>query len=237
MIPGGVTSLGDFAFSGCASLTNIAIPDGVTSIGQGAFSGCTGLTSVTIPHSVTSIGIWVFHGCTSVTHIAIPNSITSITAWAFSGCTSLTSITIPSSVTSIGDGAFIGCTSLTGVYFLGDSPGTASDVFNRADFVTVYYLPGTTGWGPTYAGRPTAWWVLPYPVILTTATTFGLQNNSFGFRISWATNSSVIVDAATDLSNPTWSPVSTNALIDGWSLFSDADWANYLTRFYRARSP
>jgi hypothetical protein len=23
---------------------------------------------------------------------------------------------------------------------------------------TVYYLPGTTGWGPTYAGRPTALW-------------------------------------------------------------------------------
>ncbi len=37
------------------SLTSVTILDSVTSIGDWAFSGCAGLTSVTIPDSVTSI--------------------------------------------------------------------------------------------------------------------------------------------------------------------------------------
>ena len=45
-IPGSVTSLGDDAFSGCASLTSVTIPDSVTSIGNYAFSCCGSLTDV-----------------------------------------------------------------------------------------------------------------------------------------------------------------------------------------------
>ena len=69
---GSVTSIGDYAFSGCSGLTSIVIPDSVTSIGSSAFSGCSGLTSVTIPDSVTSIGDWAFDGCSGLTSITIP---------------------------------------------------------------------------------------------------------------------------------------------------------------------
>ena len=47
VIPDSVTSIGNYAFSGCTGLTSITIPDSVTSIGYGTFSGCTGLTSIT----------------------------------------------------------------------------------------------------------------------------------------------------------------------------------------------
>ena len=115
VIKRGVTSIGDYAFDNCTSLTSITIPSSVTSIGNRAFMNCTSLTSITIPSSVTSIGDLAFDNCTSLTSITIPSSVTSIGVGAFMACTSLTSITIPSSVTSIGDNTFTTCTSLTSI--------------------------------------------------------------------------------------------------------------------------
>ena len=67
----------------------ISIPDSVTSIGNWAFSGCSSLTSITIPHSVTSIESYAFSGCSSLTNITIPDSVTSIGYGAFYGCKDL----------------------------------------------------------------------------------------------------------------------------------------------------
>ena len=68
-IPNSVTSIGEYAFSHCTSLTSVTIPNSVTSIGEHAFSDCTSLTSVTIPDSVTSIGEYAFYDCTSLTDV------------------------------------------------------------------------------------------------------------------------------------------------------------------------
>ena len=92
---GSVTSIGDYAFEGCSSLTSISIPDGVTSIGSYAFSGCSSLASIVIPDGVTSIGGGAFSGCSSLTSITIPDSVTSIGSSAFSGCSGLESMTVP----------------------------------------------------------------------------------------------------------------------------------------------
>ena len=114
-----VTSIGNYAFDKCTSLTSVTIPDSVTSIGNFAFNGCRSLTDVTIGNSVTSIGEYAFNGCTSLTNVTIPNSVTSIGSSAFFGCESLTSVTIGNSVTSIGGSVFYGCTNLEKVDYIG----------------------------------------------------------------------------------------------------------------------
>ena len=78
------------------NIKNVIINNGVTSIGNFAFSDCTSLTNITIPNSVTSIGDYAFYGCENLINITIPNSVTSIGNFAFCMCTSLTSINVDS---------------------------------------------------------------------------------------------------------------------------------------------
>ena len=115
VIPSSVTSIGDRAFAGCGSLSEVVIPSSVTSIGDRAFKDCGSLSSIVIPSSVTSIGDWAFYDCRSLSDIVIPSSVTSIGDWAFCGCSSLSDIVIPSSVTRIGNSVFRGCSSLSDI--------------------------------------------------------------------------------------------------------------------------
>jgi hypothetical protein len=237
IVPRSVTSIGNWAFLHCSSLTSLTLPEGITSIGLWAFQECVGLTNAAVPNSVRHLAVGMFGNCSNLTSVTLPDNLTSIASRAFTYCTSLASITIPSSVTGIGPDAFSACSSLTGVFFQGNAPGLALSVFQVADQVIVYHLPGATGWGPTFGDRPTALWVLPNPVILNNAPRFGVQTNQFGFVVSWATNLSVVVEACTNLAHPIWSSVGTNTLSDGSSYFSDPQWMNYPGRFYRLRSP
>ena len=52
------------------SIKHIDIPDHITSIDEFAFAHCVSLTSITIPDSVTSIGYWTFNSCTSLNYIS-----------------------------------------------------------------------------------------------------------------------------------------------------------------------
>jgi len=157
------------------------------------------------------------------------------------GCTSLTSVTIPNSVTHIGYDAFAHCTSLTAFYFKGNTPSLFGDedededeyVFTSSDKSSVYYMPETTGWESTFGGRPAVLW---NPQFLSDAS-FGVRAGQFGFTITGPSGLVIVVEASADLANPVWSPVGTNTLTDGSSYFSDPQWTNYPSRFYRLRSP
>ena len=63
--------IGDYAFSGCSSLTSLTLPSSVTLIGGHAFEKCSGLTSLTLPSSVTSIGSSAFEGCSGLTSVYV----------------------------------------------------------------------------------------------------------------------------------------------------------------------
>ena len=135
----------DYAFYR-SNIKSISIPDCVTSIGNYAFYNCTSLTSITIPNSVTSIGTYAFYYCTSLTNIKLPNGIANIYNSTFYKCTSLTSITIPESVSTIGQYAFYLCTSLTSITIL-SKIAIYEYAFSSCDSLnTVYYYGTKSEW-------------------------------------------------------------------------------------------
>jgi hypothetical protein len=207
----------------------------VTSIGIFAFFNCN-LTSATIPNSVANISEDAFRESASLTNVTFGNGLISIGAEAFGGCSSITSLTFPSSLNNIDEYGFEGCNSLTSIYFTGNAPAIDTVVFANNP-TTVYYLPGTTGWNIFNANselNPAELWL---PQVLTNDGSFGLQSNGFGFSINWASGQTVVVEGCTNLVNPVWVPLTTNTLIGTTSYFSDPQWTNYPSRYYRLSSP
>ena len=242
-IPNSVTTIGAFAFSG-SSLTSIEIPSGTINLGNGAFYGCSSLTDVEIPVGVGRIGDYTFQYCYRLTNISIPPSVNRIGQYAFFGCTKLPVITIPGSVTNVGTAAFAQCPVLLLANFEGHPPTTDSLTLFTESPTTVCYLPGATGWGKTYGGAPTAVCAFLNPVILTTGSSVGISDKGFGFLITWATNSSVVVEATSVIAPPQWVPISTNSISfvpgssdpsNGVSAFTDSTFASHPGRFYRIR--
>ena len=115
IIPEGIKTINNHAFSGCFDLKSIIIPNSVSEIGYDAFSGCSSLTEIIIPESVDYIGNSCFYMCSSLSSIKLPNSITAIQNYAFSGCSSLSCLHLPDNVLSIGREAFSDCERLESI--------------------------------------------------------------------------------------------------------------------------
>ena len=169
VIPNSVTSIGEYTFIYCHSLTSITIPNSVTSIGNYAFEGCSNINSVTIPNSVTSIGEFAFYSCRSLTSITIPNSVESIGGYAFDGCSNLTTVTLNSNsvvstertdeglsrifgrqvtkyvigegVTSIGEYAFSDCRGLTSITITNSVTSIGEYAFSDCRGLTSITIP------------------------------------------------------------------------------------------------
>lgn len=157
------------------------IPDGVVVLGQESFSVSAAETLV------------------------LPASLSEIGAGAFVNCVNLTTITIPDAVTRIGFDAFAGASNLRSVYFLGDAP-SAERLFPTEPPPTVYYLPGTTGWGSSYGWAPTALWV---PV----ASNPRFNGGRFDTSVDGPASLVVVLESHPSLdASARWEPVATNAI-------------------------
>ena len=176
-----VTSIGDYAFYNCTSLTSVVIGNNVTSIGYGAFANCSGLTSIEIPNSVTSIGNAAFYNTAwynnqpygvvyagrvlykykgtmpENTSIVVREGTAGIGGSAFRNCTGLTSVVIGNSVTSIGDLAFYGCSGLKTVVNLSNltfSKGSSNNGYVAYYADKVYNIPNGSIEGDYVFGKP-----------------------------------------------------------------------------------
>ncbi len=127
-VPSSVTSIEDYAFFACTSLTSVTIPDSVTEIGEYVFAYCTNMISITIPANVTSIGTGAFNVCSALTAIVVDagntvysssngvlfnKSVTELIAYPAGKPDNTYSI--PAGVTSIKDSAFFYCKSLVSI--------------------------------------------------------------------------------------------------------------------------
>jgi len=239
--------IGDAAFSG-TSLNTIMLPASVSFIGNVPFFQSYSLTNITVDPSNSNYsslnGVLYNKDQTKliecpnglVGSYSIPSGVTDIGNSAFDFC-ALAQIYIPASVTNLEWQALGDCGNLTGLFFAG-TPPVWNTAFFGDDFssITFFYIPGTSGWLQLAPFLQLGYW-FPNPTIPANVLNFGIQNNQFGFTIVWATNVPVIVDACTNLENPQWQPLQTNIITDSAIYFTDPQWTNYPSRFYRLRSP
>lgn len=131
VIPGGVTRIGDGAFSGCSSIRSLSIPSTITEWGYNSFN-CENLNAIYI----SDLAQWCQIRCTDFMdnplhkakhlflngieitgQLVIPNTIDSIGNWAFVNCEGITSVVIPEGIVSIGRGSLNTCVNMTQVSF------------------------------------------------------------------------------------------------------------------------
>ena len=89
----GIRRIANCAFD-CASFSSIILPDGVTSVWDQAFSFCVNLTEFTFPEGVTDIGTQAFLGCEKLESVTLPDSLTRIGSGVFAHTPALTTVRI-----------------------------------------------------------------------------------------------------------------------------------------------
>lgn len=136
-----VSTIGNYAFSGCTMLTTVGFPSTLTEIGEGAFAMSTYLKHLEIPYTIENVSIgdmaFAFSGITSLT---LPESVTYIGKKAFTICALLQEMTLPA--TAVYDESAFGIIAAEKIYFIGDEWGATigenAFIGSKGHTVTVY---------------------------------------------------------------------------------------------------
>ena len=106
VIPGDVTEVKPYTFSGMDSIRTVSMQKGVENVGISAFSGCRNLSSVSFSEGLEKIDSYAFENCGSLTSVAFPEGLTEIEERTFYGCDKLDSLSFPASMQAINWTAF-----------------------------------------------------------------------------------------------------------------------------------
>lgn len=170
IFPDTITSIGDFAFMDCSSLTAVYLNlSDIASLGEGAFKKCSKLISISLSRtSITTLKEFTFAECNALASVELPDTLTTIEGYAFyhnkglasldlskTGITSigssafyhcfaLTSVLLPKTLNSIGDSAFYLCTALSSIDFSKTSlKSIGINSFYQCTALTSIVLPKT----------------------------------------------------------------------------------------------
>src|SRR5665213_1534796 len=146
-VPTNVTTVVSASFEYSTGVTSVTIGTNVSSIGDWAFYDCPSLTAISVnstnayfsttngvlfdknktlliqypiaipgsyvvPGTVVNVGVGAFGDAFGLTSIVIPNSVTNIAEEAFYGCLNLAGAALGNSIKSIGPSAFFSCRRL-----------------------------------------------------------------------------------------------------------------------------
>ncbi len=101
----GITSVGDYAFSGMGNVQQAELPASIREIGRNAFGHDSALEEISLSEGLLDIGDSAFVGCGSLTSVQVPDSVQSIGSWAFCD-TALEQFRLPADLEQLGDGVF-----------------------------------------------------------------------------------------------------------------------------------
>ena len=138
----GITAIGDYAFSGMNTLTEINIPESVVKIGKYAFYNCSKLERVSGGHRVELIEESAFQACRNLAEVPDFIELTTIEKNAFLSCSALREFRFGMNLTTIEESAFRICSSLMSI-MLWETQLTeiAPSAFSDCTAATSIYLP------------------------------------------------------------------------------------------------
>ena len=138
-LPGTLTEIGDYAFSG---LRSVNLPEGLQRIGRNAFS-FTSLETVTIPGTVKYLGDFSFSHIHTLKELVFAEGFQT---WenaeyghAFGALYGLETIRFPSTLTGLPEGSFSDAMSVKDIYYTGteEAWNAIAETFNES---TTYFL-------------------------------------------------------------------------------------------------
>lgn len=165
----GQTTFEEGCFYGCSSLKKLEISGVVRSIGDRAFEGCTSLTQVNI--KAVEIGKRAFFGCENLKSVELPVYTSKIKQDAFGNCPLLQTIVLPEKLSYVGLGNFTACD----IYWKGNEVTTQDPEEGGLSFFeqvtgTMYIPSGSEFWQKQKETYPEVAWEEWKPVIMQPET-------------------------------------------------------------------
>ena len=143
----GVTSIPEYAFFSCGSLTTITLPNSVRTIGANAFGLCSQLQTLKMGSKVESIGNSAFSdipsGTIDLTIDCVPGN--PVISDVLKGLSALKSVTLGDGITEIGEKAFFGCDGLESVSMTTSVQTIGSNAFGYTSDELSFQIGASSG--------------------------------------------------------------------------------------------